>query len=256
MAIVVPTAAHAQSLYREIEEPKGKPVGAILVIHGGGWRQDPAGVVSERAQAKRFTREGWLVWNVDYRSGAAGFEDVVDWFRKLQKKTRGPVCAYGGSAGGNFALLLATREQVDCVIADAPATDLPALPELIVQQFVVPAFGNDQAEFSPLAVAEERPESLADTRILLGHFEGDVVSPIDQSTRFADSLPFDVPVFELPFGPAPFEHGAVDPAALEKYQRAQARLLSDLVESQKFAGIPFATERVSEIVAAVTQRSF
>ena len=252
----MPQPAHAQSLYREIEKPKRKPVGAMLVIHGGGWLQDPAAVVSERPQAKRFADEGWLVWNVDYGSGSGGFDDIEYWHRTLSKKTSGPVCVYGGSAGANFALVLAARERVDCVIADAPATDLAGLAEPVSEQFVVPAFGNEQDEFSPLALATERPGAYADTRILIGHLKDDVVVPIDQSTRFADSLPFDVPVFELPSGAAPFEHGGVAAGALAEYQEAQSELLSEVVESHRFADVPFATERVAEIVASATQRYF
>ncbi|MDQ2675514.1 MAG: hypothetical protein M3Y34_01785, partial [Actinomycetota bacterium] len=90
--MLAPPGAQAQSLYREITKPKGKPQGAMLVLHGGGWRQDPAAVAGERTQAKRFAREGWLVWNVDYGSGAAGFDDVEYWHRTLGEKVDGPLC--------------------------------------------------------------------------------------------------------------------------------------------------------------------
>ncbi|MDQ2676615.1 MAG: hypothetical protein M3Y34_07370, partial [Actinomycetota bacterium] len=159
-------------------------------------------------------------------------------------------CVYGGSAGANFALVLAARERVDCVIADAPATDLATLPDSIKKQFVAPAFGSELDEFSPVKLAQRRPGSYADTRIVIGHFEDDVVTPIDQSTRLADALPFEVPVFELPEGPAPFEHGAVEPAALDEYHAAQSSLLADVADSWRFADAPFAAERVAEIIRA------
>ena len=134
----MPQPAHAQSLYREIEEPKRKPVGRDAcdprgrVAPGscrGRWRAD---------QAERFADEGWLVWNVD-GSGSGGYDDIEYWYRTLRKKASGPLCVYGGSAGANFALVLAARESVDCVIADAPATDLAALLDPVTSSSSCPA---------------------------------------------------------------------------------------------------------------------
>ena len=100
----------------------------------------------------------------------------------------------------------------------------------------MPGFGSEQDELSPLALTKKRPGAYADTRILLGHLE--------------------VPVVELPPGPAPFEHGAAAPGALAEYQEAQSKLLSEVVDSHRFWEVPFATERVADIVASATQQSF
>ena len=143
--------------YREIVAPANgrTPVGAMLLIHGGGWLQGEGGVIVMREAAQRYADQGWLVWNIDHRSGQNAFPDVQMWFRTLAAEVEGPICASGGSSGGHLALLLAAHEEVDCVISEGGPTDLTTLDDT-VDEYAAAAFGDSRWENSPLRFARER----------------------------------------------------------------------------------------------------
>ncbi len=107
--------------------PRGQPKGFVLVIHGGAWViTGPQALAQEAPKVRWLTRLGWAVYNVDYRAGWLSVVDVVaayDHLRSLYPAA--PMCAYGESAGGQLAMLLAaSRPSLRCVISAGGVTDL------------------------------------------------------------------------------------------------------------------------------------
>jgi acetyl esterase/lipase len=240
LAIHLPRGAHAKTRasevwanppYREVTHPGTTPIqGRILLIHGGSWHgSDPRRVIGRRPRARFLARQGWLVWNVDYRSDDRAFPDVRRWLRLLaQRHRRLPLCAYGSSAGGHLALLLAARSRIrlDCVISEAGPTDLARVGEKL-QPRVRAAFGDRLDVFSPLHYALQDPRRLRRTkRILLASGTDDQTVPIDQVRDFARALPRRSVFMPLSPGHTPFVHTKVDKRDARKLQRRQRRMLA------------------------------
>jgi dienelactone hydrolase len=213
--------------YREIVEPTGgrAPLGAMLVIHGGGWLGGPDLLEWSRPLADFYAQQGWLVWDIDYRSSENAYGDVQMWFEMLDAQVDLPLCASGWSAGGHLALLLAAHEHLDCVISEGGPTDLTGLSDSLIEQSVVPAFGEALWENSPLRFATEQPEAYAGTDILLGHAAEDPLVPVEQVREFAAALPDQTNLDVLDPGPVGFVHASVDAAEDDGYWQAQAQLL-------------------------------
>jgi alpha/beta hydrolase fold len=135
--------------------PQGRPKGFVLVIHGGAWvLTGPRALALEAANIRWFTRLGWGVYNVDYRAGWLSVVDVVAAYHYLRSRhPRAPMCAYGESAGGQLAMLLAaSRPSLRCVISAGGVADLTDVPNPIrgLEQHV---FHGRLWEFSPVRVA-------------------------------------------------------------------------------------------------------
>ena len=112
--------------------PQGRPKGYVLVIHGGAWViTGPGALALEAPNVRWFTRLGWAVYNVDYRPGWLSVVDVAaayDHLRSLHR--RAPMCAYGESAGGQLAMLLAaSRASLQCVISAGGVAALGVVPD-------------------------------------------------------------------------------------------------------------------------------
>jgi dienelactone hydrolase len=80
--------------------------------------------------------------------------DVVAFYDQIRSAFGGPVCAYGQSAGGHLAAMLAVeRPTLTCAVLDAAPTDLPSmLPKSNAKNFVEGTFGTDPstlARWSP-----------------------------------------------------------------------------------------------------------
>jgi acetyl esterase len=102
-------------------DPSADAVPAILVIHGGSWREGRKDSVGWRAVCTWLAAAGYPAFSVDYRLAPddpfpAGFEDVqraVEWLRDDAQAERfgidpARIGVFGGSAGGNLAALLGT----------------------------------------------------------------------------------------------------------------------------------------------------
>lgn len=135
--------------------PHGHPRGYVILIHGGAWViTGPQALALEAANIRWFTRLGWAVYNVDYRAGWLSVVDVAaayDHLRSLHR--RSPMCAYGESAGGQLAMLLAaSRPSLRCVISAGGVSELDDVPAplRVLENHV---FHDRLWEFSPVRVA-------------------------------------------------------------------------------------------------------
>jgi acetyl esterase/lipase len=113
--------------------PRGAgPHPVMVVIHGGSWHKRYGKVVM-RGLAGDLIRQGWAVWNIEYRRLGEGggwpstFEDVaaaIDHLRELDAPLDlGSVSVLGHSAGGHLALWAAGRNGI---AAGAPGAN-PAI---------------------------------------------------------------------------------------------------------------------------------
>ena len=187
-ALALPAAAGAAP-YREVSKPTSrKPYGTIVLAHGGSWwATGPAAVASTRPAAKRFARWGWRAVNTDYGQGAAGLADllaVVD--REIARSRRRPVCVYGESSGGTWALMVAAlRPKIACVVAVAAPTDLADvasdtdLGEIVGRMFT-------PAEREANSPVRHAGAIRADT--LLAYARNDDVVPLQQGWRMREQL--------------------------------------------------------------------
>lgn len=129
-AIATESAQPRKLLRVKLPERGKRPLGVLLVIHGGGWysladlnlENKIEGGLYDRLLARRIA-----VASVDYRTGAASIGDTLRAVKELRKRfgERTPLCAIGGSAGGHLALITeAEGADYDCIAADAAPFDL------------------------------------------------------------------------------------------------------------------------------------
>lgn len=100
--------------------------GLVLLVAGSGFQ----GVPARAAAALRLPPALWQSWGlrprpVPYRAGAPGLHDVQAALAAAHRSAPGaPVCLYGESSGGTWALVAAARDRsVRCVIVAASPTD-------------------------------------------------------------------------------------------------------------------------------------
>ncbi len=102
-------------------DPSAGPAPALLVVHGGSWREGRKDSVGWRAVCTWLAAAGYPAFSIDYRLAPefpfpAGFSDVqaaVEWLRDDAQAERfgidpERIGVFGGSAGGNLAALLGT----------------------------------------------------------------------------------------------------------------------------------------------------
>lgn len=174
--------------FGELSMPEGAgPHPVIINIHGGCWLAE-YDIAHSRALAQALAKEGFAVWNIEYRrvgdkgGGWPGtFLDVAvgaDHLRTLAKDrpldlTR--VIAMGHSAGGHLALWLAARHKlaegselfakdpirVIGVVGLAPAPMLDALHEKAVCGGVIDKLMGGGSEAQSARYAAAMPSRLA-----------------------------------------------------------------------------------------------
>jgi acetyl esterase/lipase len=192
----------------------------VLVVHGGAWRAaGPRTIALMDARARRFARWGWAAAVVDYRAFADAPGDVVRAYDAARARYPGlPVCAYGESAGGQLALMLAVRRPLQCVIDAARPVDLPRLDGTPQADWVraeaLAAFG-DLRDASPThhGAAIHAP-------VLAGYAAADRIVPASQGRYLRRALTH-ARVIELGAGAGPrFVHATVPAAALRSWWSA------------------------------------
>jgi len=216
----------------------GDPRGVVMLIPGGGWQRTTSTYEEQKASAPAIQAKGFATVTVGYDTGAKGFQQVVDVFKKAREAYPGlPICASGISAGANYALLLAAHEpELKCVVAVAAPTDLTTIaaqdPEgEEAYQAAVTAFGQDQlARFSPVRFADK-----IKAKVLLVVAVSDPVVPEAQGQEFARALP-GTKLIVVPPGPVsvPFAHyGGVPSGAQESLLKSDFDFLGQNLQGKQ-----------------------
>jgi acetyl esterase/lipase len=189
------------------EPSGGDPTAVVMLIHGGGWQRSDSGYREQQSNAQYMQQQGYATVAIGYDEGAKGFKQVVDVYKAAHQRYPDlPVCAVGISAGGNLALMLATREpDLACVIALSAPTDLSTVAQQDpsgdeAYRAAVDAFGKNRlATFSPIRYVDK-----IKARVLLIAADSDPVVPAGQSRELAQALP-GAQLLILPSGPDPAE---------------------------------------------------
>jgi acetyl esterase/lipase len=212
-----------------------RPAAVIIVIHGGGWRGlDPNQLRLSIAVARVLRSLGYETLSIDYRRGPQGIDDADAFYRRARARfgARMPVCAFGASAGGQVALMLAVRHpDLTCALSLAGPTDLTALADepggATAAQLALDAFGRDGlARFSPALLARR-----IRARLLLVAADDDPLVPLAQLRRMQRAAP-SAQTIVLPGDDhgAQFVHSRVRRAAAARAQAAEVRFLATVVK--------------------------
>ncbi len=193
----------------------GKPRPAVLVIHGGAWRQGNKADV--RPFLARFARRGYVAVSPQYRfcphdKFPAQIHDVkaaVRWIKANAARYQidpERVGAVGFSAGGHLALMLgltgpsdglegdetgATNSRVQAVVnyfgpSDLKASDIPDVCKPWIRDFL-----GGSPEEKPEAAAQSSPLTFVskdDAPILTFQGTKDVLVPFNQALKLADAM--------------------------------------------------------------------
>src|SRR3954464_15298305 len=217
---IAASAAFARP-YSQESPPSGSyegapPRGYVVLIHGGGWKLVGRGMTGfMNPVADRLNQAGYATLNVDYGRGKRSLPDVLAFYDDLRARV-GPdaeICAYGDSAGGHLALLVAQRRpDVACVMANAGPTDLDALPGGSggLRRTARRLFGGATAlrKWSPAARKLRQPA-------LLAYGKRDKVVPADQGARMLRRAPR-AKLMRLRAGRTPWVHVSVAAADLRR----------------------------------------
>ncbi len=120
------------------------PTPAIVLIHGGGWREGSKNDFRQAARA--YADVGYVAVTVEYRLAPrykwpAQIEDVkcaVRWLRANADKyhvDRDHICAAGASAGGHLALLLGFTDARDGLEGKGGSADQSSKVQVVVNIF-------------------------------------------------------------------------------------------------------------------------
>jgi len=183
--------------------PDGRPLGTVIVLHGGFWgaRYD---LSLGRPLAADLAARGYAAWNLEYRrSGNGGgwpatFEDVaagIDLLAALPVETSG-VVAVGHSAGGHLSAWAAGRAKLPRGAPGAPAGGNQRPGDGSRRVFVAVTGVVSQA--GVLALADCARERVGGTAAL--DLMGAGPDELPQEYRLADpiaAVPLDVPVLCL-----------------------------------------------------------
>jgi hypothetical protein len=222
--------------------PSGVTVkGLMILIAAGGWHSQPQSVRDmHNRHAQRFANDGYITHTIEHTaasgtalnrpSGDVGMANVKQHYDELRayvdanfpNGTTYPICAFGESSGGNFAMLLGvTRPKLNCVIAQGAPTDLrtgAAGLTPYVRQLAIDAFGEaNLAAYSPIAWPAA---SYLKQGVLLGHGAGDTLVGQVQATNFCNTRPSTTKciILDTTNGTQPFTHINVTSAALSNWQ--------------------------------------
>ncbi|HVY78785.1 MAG TPA: prolyl oligopeptidase family serine peptidase [Solirubrobacterales bacterium] len=155
----------------------------LLLIHGGSFLgEDPSFEALTEPPARA---AGFVPHYVEYPLGdlPAAVRAVRAEAARLRRAEAGPVYAYGSSAGGTLAALLAGDGLVDAAVAKAPPSDLPTW------QWPLIAFGPDYLErigLTPLQARRLSPQRRPARRpLLIVQGRRDAVVPLAMNEAFA-----------------------------------------------------------------------
>jgi acetyl esterase/lipase len=234
--------------YFEVGEPSGvftgqPPKGVMLIINGGGWSLNGPGVIaSDRPDADYWRAAGWRTVNLTYRPCNQSFADVK-WFYDQARALWGsslPYCAFGASAGGNLALMLAAaRSSVSCVISEAGPTDGTTIKDESTPNGSTNGprwiYNGLTAAVGPEQVFWWSPALFAiHARVLWAVSAGDPYLPWAQGTELQQKMLAANPaayvnLLQLPSGTLNWVHAGISAVALATFQQAEQQLVAPLV---------------------------
>lgn len=207
----------APSQFAELFVPAGEgPFPVVLIVHGGCWCKEYAGISQMRNIAGDLQRQGIAVWNIEYRrfdeegGGYPGmYLDVataVDLLRSLAAEWRlelSRVVLVGHSAGGHLAQWAASRARLphssplyaEDPLPVATVISLGGLADLRnEEQLIKTSCERDIVQLAGRASAA-RPDIFSDTspvellpsgvRTVLIHGEFDTISPLRAGQDYA-----------------------------------------------------------------------
>jgi acetyl esterase/lipase len=225
---------------------RGRPArGLMLLIHGGGWYiVGPGPLSTERAEADRWRRRGWLTVNLDYPACGRSLAGVL-WFHDRIRARYGrrlPLCASGASAGGHLALMLAVRRRdVGCVVGQGTPTDLRTIARDASaggsREGSRAVFDMGRNAFGERRLAAMSPAAQTATlraRVLLALARRDNVIPLSQAPALRRAILRRRPrayvqSMVLTNGRIPWIHAPVTAAALRRLYAAELRLVAPLL---------------------------
>jgi len=207
------------------------PVAVVVLVPGSGFN----GAGTANADRMSIRIGSWRRWGfrtrvAAYRAGKAGLTDVM---RTVRRAHRGapdlPLCVYGESSGGTWALLTASRTpNVDCVVALAAVTDQETLTRSPFRRArhlgatMWPRRFGAADEDNGWEPYDVWGAMVVPAPVLLGYSEGDRIVPPQQGRIFAPVAP-EAELRVLRAGPHRFVHarvGAADFVALRRAARA------------------------------------
>jgi acetyl esterase/lipase len=197
----------------------------MLLLHGGAWvAAGPEVTATMEPIGDRFEAIGFRTVAVDYNPGPAGIVDILSAY-DAAAHTGGPVCAYGESAGGHWALILAVlRPDIACVIALAAPTDFADPAALPLRQLGERTLGPELVDLSPLNFA---PLITAPTLLAAG-FDDRLVPP-DQARHMAAAVGGPVEVEELGPGSERWMHGTASASSISALIDSELRIAAGAV---------------------------
>jgi acetyl esterase/lipase len=222
------------------EPLNGQPARAVvMLIHGGGWSGlSPAGLRLEVGISPIFRKLGYATFSVDYRRGAQGLADLESFYEQARRRVgpRVPICAYGVSAGGHLALMLAVNHpDLACVIDLAGPTDLAALR---TERGGGRAYQIARAVFGPKLLNAMSPALHASSirsKLLLVYADNDPLVPAAQGLQMARAAPASRLIL-LPPGTASFVHTGVYAPVATTGVSVRAKAAAAETEVQFLAG--------------------
>ncbi len=178
---------------------------AVVLIHGGSWQRGNRERMARNAEA--IARAGFVVANIEYSLAPdyqfpAPLEDcrtAVRWLRQNASNydiDAERIGAFGFSAGGHLALLLATTDgeagaadssAIQAVVAGAPPVDLYAFPENSAMRRLLGVRRKEAPELYRKA-SPINHISANDPPTFLYHGRYDWLVPVAQSRRMAAGL--------------------------------------------------------------------
>lgn len=201
-------------------------LGIVICLHSGGWEDTGASArATVKEEAQRFEDWGYRSINSTYPPGRESVAYVLDLYDRVHENNPGvPIHAYGESAGGHLALMMAAKKNVKGVITVGAPTDLTDIGDSpgarFLRAYSEPAFGygEDARPYSPALLATNA------NKVLLGREERDFV-PKSQWDKYKDRHPDITRIWTIDKGNYPFVHRSVDKDSLKAFRRKQKEVL-------------------------------
>ena len=167
--------------------PEGARV-HVIVIHGGSFILGDPGMTADTCEA--FGNRGWRVTNLSYPLGdLVGAEAALRGAADNARRHSGVTLAYGESAGGGLAALMAARGWVDGAFAWAPVSDLARWKSESRPGFVNWAPFRDSSTATLRRVSAVRWAGRRSAPLMVTHGRDDDLVPVAQSRRLKARWP-------------------------------------------------------------------